>query len=803
LWILIGRRGAFLITQLIQSEWLCWQNSGKWSEEALAPEILTRQRNRSMPLDEDAKTLTDSQFEISLGKVGPGAVVFGRYRLQKELGRGGMGVVWLALDTRVDVTVALKFLPDVVARDAESVEELKRELRRGLNLTHPGIVRVYSFEQDETGAAIAMEYVDGPTLSSLKLKRRGSCFDCDELLPYVEQLCAALDYAHHEARIVHRDLKPRNLMLNSKGRLKIADFGVATSIAETLSRSAARNDGSGTPPYMSPQQAFGENPSPSDDIYSLGATLYELLTGRPPFYQGNILAQVQQRIPPPMNDRRELLKITGHEPIPQHWERTVAACLAKHASDRPQRAAEVFEYLSGKCPPPVVQQTQEVPIVPIVTRDTTPPPKPAAQRRGERAKPVREDDETVAAPRRRVPPPPPSEFVPPSGRSSSAAWFVILVVIGAAVGLWRWQQQKDDREGRSLAHETNSDSKETPMVTPVPTETLKEKEMVKEEQKEKSIPADDEAKAKKEEAAREALQKDSERIAKGELPRRDAPWVNSWRMRFDPVPGLSGLVSVHETRVEDYRAFAAETRRALIPTEFIQSDDHPAVNVSWDDAQAFCTWLTDKERKSGHLGSQQRYRLPTDQEWSAAAGMIAEEGETPRERNGKASGSYGWPTPEVPMEGAGNFAGEGDTNMPESEIAGYRDGYTQTAPVGKFSPNAFGLHDMPGNVAEWVEDWFDNSKSDRTVRGGAWMRLGEHDLLSSFRWKLKPAEFADYIGFRVVLDCGRMPENLPPPTAPAVPADAPKPQEPTQPAPTVPESAPVPPPVVPLPSKAR
>src|SRR4029453_5454008 len=139
-----------------------------------------------MPLDEDAKTLTDSQFEISLGKVVPGTVVFGRYKLQKELGRGGMGVVWLALDTRGAGAVPLKFLPDVVARDAESVEELKRELRRGLSLTHPSIVRVYSFEQDETGAAIAMEYVDGPTLSSLKLKRPGSCFECEELLPYVE-----------------------------------------------------------------------------------------------------------------------------------------------------------------------------------------------------------------------------------------------------------------------------------------------------------------------------------------------------------------------------------------------------------------------------------------------------------------------------------------------------------------------------------------------------------------------------------------------------------------------------------------
>jgi serine/threonine protein kinase/formylglycine-generating enzyme required for sulfatase activity len=764
-----------------------------------------------MPLDEDARTLTDSQFEISLGKVGPGTVVFGRYKLQKELGRGGMGVVWLALDTRVDVTVALKFLPDVVARDAECVEELKRELRRGLNLTHPSIVRVYSFEQDETGAAIAMEYVDGPTLSSLKLKRAGSCFDCDELLPYVEQLCAALDYAHHEARIVHRDLKPRNLMLNTKGRLKIADFGVATSIAETLSRSAVRNDGSGTPPYMSPQQAFGENPSPSDDIYSLGATLYELLTGRPPFYQGNILAQVQQRIPPPMNDRREVLKITRHDPIPEHWEKTVAACLAKHASDRPQRAAEVFEYLSGKRPPPAVEQTQEAPIVPVVSRNTSPPPpEMPAVRRGGRTKPVREHDETVAAPRRRSvppPPPPPTEFVPPSGRTRSAAWLVLLVVIGAAIGLWKWQQERDDQEAGSPSHQQNADATEMPVATPVPTQTLKEAEMEKEKEldkeREKTMAAENEAKAKQEEAAaREALKRDFERIVKGELPRRDAPWENSRRMRFVPVPGLPGLVGVHETRFDDYRAFSVETKRPWIPTEFSQGDDHPAVNVSWDDAHAFCAWLTESERKSGHLGSQQRYRLPTDLEWSAAAGMIAEEGETPGERNGKATGSYGWPTPEMPVERAGNFAGEGETTKPETEIVGYHDGYTHTAPVGKFIPNAFGLHDVAGNVAEWVEDWFDQTKTERTVRGSAWLRIAEHDLLSSFRWKLKPGEFEDYVGFRVVLDCGQMPEHLPPLPAPAA-AEAPQPHGALQQLPAAPESVPIAPPVVPSPNKTR
>src|SRR5678816_3596596 len=121
---------------------------------------------------------------------------------------------------------------------------------------------------------------------------------------------------------------------------------------------------------MSPQQAFGENPSPSDDIYSLGATIYELLTGRPPFYQGNILAQVQQRVPPRMGDRREVLKVVEKKPIPDHWEKTVAACLAKQVDDRPQRASEVLEELRALREPPTTAGAPRRPMNPAVTLPT-------------------------------------------------------------------------------------------------------------------------------------------------------------------------------------------------------------------------------------------------------------------------------------------------------------------------------------------------------------------------------------------------------------------------------------------------
>jgi Protein kinase domain len=282
---------------------------------------------------------------LPVPRVSEEPLLFERYRKIRELGRGGMGVVLLAHDTLLDFQVALKLIPETVVRDTEGIVDLKKEVLRGIALTHPGIVRVFSFEQDATTAAIVMEYIEGQSLAQKKSQSAGRCFDVEEILPWLEQLCAALDYAHGDARIAHRDLKPANLMLTSSGKLKVADFGIASSLSETVSRVSVRSDGSGTPPYMSPQQARGERPSHLDDIYSLGATIYELLTSRPPFFRGNVLAQVIHEEVPAMSARRDEFCIFSRAPIPEAWEKMVAACLAKEIEDRPQSGAEVLEML--------------------------------------------------------------------------------------------------------------------------------------------------------------------------------------------------------------------------------------------------------------------------------------------------------------------------------------------------------------------------------------------------------------------------------------------------------------------------
>ncbi len=273
-----------------------------------------------------------------------GQKVFGRYTLIKVLGRGGMGIVWLARDEELERDVALKFLPDLMIHDRALFDQLKREAKRCLDLTHPHIVRIHDFVQDERSGGISMEYIDGETLSNLRSEKEQRVFEPDEIATWISQLCDALDYAHNRAKIIHCDLKPANLMVNQRGDLKIQDFGIARNLSDSVSRLTVEQGRSGTLVYMSPQQLNGERCTQLDDIYSLGATIYELLTSKPPFYSGNIDRQICERVAPSMTERRKELDI---EPalVPQLWEDAVAACLAKDPSRRPQSAAEVAQRL--------------------------------------------------------------------------------------------------------------------------------------------------------------------------------------------------------------------------------------------------------------------------------------------------------------------------------------------------------------------------------------------------------------------------------------------------------------------------
>jgi hypothetical protein len=303
-------------------------------------------------LPEESDELND---ELDIGAtirgLRSGLQVFGRYTLKRQLGRGGMGVVWLAQDARLELEVALKFLPENLVHDEAALDDLRQETRRCMKLSHTNIVRVHDLVDDGTTAAIVMEYVEGKTLSALRLEKATKVFEADEIMVWLRQVCEALDYAHTEGRLVHRDLKPSNLMITSHGQVKVMDFGIASSLGDSMSRmsrAGAKASTGGTLPYMSPQQVLGLPTSVADDVYSLGATLYELLTGKPPFYTGSLERQIETMMPPTLAERREHLGVGSEVAVPALWEEVISKSLEKEAEKRPLSTMAFWRALDGQ-----------------------------------------------------------------------------------------------------------------------------------------------------------------------------------------------------------------------------------------------------------------------------------------------------------------------------------------------------------------------------------------------------------------------------------------------------------------------
>ncbi len=239
-------------------------------------------------------------------------------------------------------------------------------------------------------------------------------------------------------------------------------------------------------------------------------------------------------------------------------------------------------------------------------------------------------------------------------------------------------------------------------------------------------------------------------------------WENGIEMRFAPL-GPDLMVSIWETRVRDYQLFVKESGyRAPRPPDYPQEDDFPIVNISREDAQAFCVWLTERERREGRI-SQSRvaeshiYRLPTDLEWSTMVGLREDEGISAGWRDARKQREYPWGGSWPPRDGVGNFADVSTSRTSgvpiDQTIPGYIDGFPYAAPVGSFPANRYGLYDLSGNAQEWVEDEY--SKLGITplgvLRGGGWNTYRNDNLLSGSRNAVSP-RFHDWIyGFRIVL----------------------------------------------------
>jgi serine/threonine protein kinase len=712
-----------------------------------------------------------------------------RYELVELLGAGGMGVVWRAWDHTGGGDVALKFLPSVLVLQDREMQRLREEVRAGKELRHSRIVATYGMEVEDATAAIVMEYVAGETLKEKLEAQAHGFFEPEEIEPWVRDVCEALGYLHDEAKRIHRDVKPANVMVDGEGRAKLMDFGISHRIKESVSRHSKTSEGqaagsSSTLAYASPQQLSGKPSDKADDIYSLGATLYELLTGTPPFYRGGLEAvalQIKTEPVTPILERRQELVAEGlnastGQSVAVTVEETILACLAKQREERPASAPSVVEGLTAKSGP-------------LSPLSGAPQAKPSAKNTPDTHRPNRpsSDSSTLPAP------------VPLRGqpshrdrRSQSGPLWALALLVIASLGAWAFL----------------SKPKEVIKVVPKVVEDIAAKQEAEKqrqraddlekkhhEEQEKRLAAEAAAAKVKADAAAASVPAPTQTpVPPPTVPKalpvgtvatatKEHPFENSLGMKFVPVPigageskGQRVLFSIWETRSKDYAAFVKETGYDAgedwkthsyndVPVgrgegERAEESSHPVADVSHDDGVAFCAWLTKKDRASGLIGLQDEYRLPTDTEWSYAVGIGEKEdaSASPKEKDGGLEDVYPWGGPWPPPAGSGNYADEtAKANGTDllGIVEGYTDGYATTAPVGRFKENGLGIYDMGGNLWEWTSSLYDSGSSDRVVRGGSWNRGGRGYLASSFRFDYSPGFRSFSGGFRCVVVVGR------------------------------------------------
>lgn len=265
----------------------------------------------------------------------------GKYLLKSRLGQGGMGVVYLATDTRLQRDVALKVLPKELTADEAAVKRFLREARVAARLNHPNVVAVYDVDQQRGHCFLVMELVNGQTAA--ELISHGP-LPWLEATRFMAEVCRGLAAAH-EAGLVHRDIKPSNIMQTNTGQVKLADFGLAKPADDSLSaKNPLTQSGTilGTPHYMSPEQCRGEPVDARSDLYSLGATYFALLTGQPPFSDSQPLQVMFAHCSKPVPDPRAL-----RPELPAECAAIVMKSLAKKRADRFASAQDMLVALNG------------------------------------------------------------------------------------------------------------------------------------------------------------------------------------------------------------------------------------------------------------------------------------------------------------------------------------------------------------------------------------------------------------------------------------------------------------------------
>ena len=271
---------------------------------------------------------------VNLEQLPEGHMIDDRYEVKAKLGQGGFGAVYRVHDRKMECDKALKVLPEAVASDIEAMESIRKEAVTMAKLNHPNIVRIFEFQDRGAVTYIDMEFVDGKSLTEVKMDAPDKTLPEAEVAKVAEGIARGLAYAH-EKGVIHKDIKPQNILVTTDGTPKVTDFGISETVKSSMSR-IANSSSSGTLLYMAPEQVRGRDVGRESDIYSFGALLYELLSGHPPFHKGAIEHQILNEPVPPLQGASAPMNAL------------VLRCLEKEYSKRFRSFDEVLAALEGK-----------------------------------------------------------------------------------------------------------------------------------------------------------------------------------------------------------------------------------------------------------------------------------------------------------------------------------------------------------------------------------------------------------------------------------------------------------------------
>lgn len=624
-----------------------------------------------------------------------GKVLEGKYLIISRIGTGGMGNVYRGRHTKMETNVAIKILHASMVSDAKAVERFRREARAALAVNHPNAIQVMDFgvTEDQT-VFIVMELLDGTSLQ--KVIETEKILSVEKTVKIFKQICAAVTAAHAKD-VIHRDLKPDNVIVLHYGQpgeqVKVLDFSIAKVSSGDKNVQALTEVGLvvGTPQYMSPEQAQGIDLDKRADIYSLGVCLYQLLTGVLPFTAASSMALALKHIHALPRPLREI-----NNKIPLEIETVVMKAMAKRPNDRQQTADELADELekalaaggrssatssnsgltgmstnSGQNP---ITSTNPAPPLTL----STPRPMPTPRQTSQLPK-INQQQNTVNAQ---------EEKKGSKALIAVAAIVLIFLLVGSAGTYWYLYIRKPD-SGAGKTSGNNPDR-----MTWIKGNTFK-------------------------------MGKNPENAAKDELNQTPV----------NPIAVDDFWLGNYEVSNKEYKKFIDETKYAA-PQDWQDgayppgTDDLPVVNISWIDANAYCSWL------SGKIGGR-KVRLPNEAEWEYAA-------------RGTDERPYPW----------GKTWAANRTVSGDSQVKGEAVPVTSTSLEQDESP--FRIFAMAGNVAEWTSSDYsmypgskapaeDKFKGNKIVRGGHFKSTKEAVTTTFRSWSA--VDYKDVkVGFRVLAE---------------------------------------------------